>query len=484
MPDKVPLENQVEDTRSEMEKGSDHTEVGSTRVLVISTVAFTLMFAVWLMFGVLGVPIREEFGLTDQQLAWIISAAVLNGSIWRLPAGIAADRLGGRNVFVAMLLFTAIPAFLLGWFSNSYTLILFYAFLVGFAGNSFSAGIAWVSAWYPQRYQGTALGIFGAGNVGASATKFLGPAMIAIVPTALLGGLIPGGWRFVPFMYGILLIIMAVITWMLSPKDKKPGEGRSIGTMLLPLKQLRVWRFSLYYVVTFGAYVALAAWLPKYYVDVYGLELQNAALLTALFIFPASLLRPVGGYFSDKIGARKVMYLSFTIMLVSSGILMMPYGHIVLEGADNVTREVLPWSVGVWLFTFLVFLIGCAMGIGKAAVYKHIPEYFPADVGAVGGLVGSIGALGAVVLVPMFAFMTTVTGMEQATFLVLFLVVLAAFLWMHITIVMMLHKASPHLSDKFEHDDAEGENESANATGGPGQSDLKSETKQESPIGA
>lgn len=454
MPDEVPQGNQVADTRSEMEKGSDHTEKGSTRVLVISTVAFTLMFAVWLMFGVLGVPIRDEFGLTDQQLSWIISAAVLNGSIWRLPAGIAADRWGGRNVFTLMLLFTAIPAFLLGWFSNSYEVILFYAFLVGFAGNSFSAGIAWVSAWYPQKYQGTALGIFGAGNVGASATKFLGPAMIAMVPTALLGGLIPGGWRFVPFMYGFLLIVMAVITWMLSPRDKKPGQGRPIGAMLLPLKQMRVWRFSLYYVVTFGAYVALAAWLPKYYVDVYGLELSNAALLTALFIFPASLLRPVGGYFSDKIGARKVMYFAFTIMLVSSGILMMPYGHIVLEGADDVTREVLPWSVGVWLFTFLVFMIGCAMGIGKAAVYKHIPEYFPKDVGAVGGLVGSIGALGAVVLVPMFAFMTSVTGMEQATFLVLFLVVLAAFLWMHITIVMMLHKASPHLSDKFEHDDS------------------------------
>jgi NNP family nitrate/nitrite transporter-like MFS transporter len=437
------------------------------------------MFAVWLMFGMLGVPIRDEFGLTDVQLAWIGSVAVLNGSIWRLPAGMAADRWGGRNVFLVMLFFTAIPAFLLGWFSTSYTVILFYAFLVGFAGNSFSAGIAWVSAWYPKRWQGTALGIFGAGNVGASGTKFLGPLMLGLVPVALLGGFVPGGWRFVPFMYGFLLIIMGIVTWVMSPKDKYPSQGRSVVSMLKPLKQLRVWRFSLYYVVTFGAYVALALWLPKYYVDVYGLSLTHAGLLTALFIFPASLLRPVGGYVSDKIGARKVMYFTFTVMLICSGILMMPYGHIVLTGTDGGTQEVLPWSVGVALFTVLVFFIGCSMGIGKAAVYKHIPEYFPSDVGAVGGLVGSIGALGAVVLTPLFAFATLWTGMEQATFFVLFLTVLAAFLWMHITIVVMLHKASPELKDKFEHHDSDDQ-----GTDPDDPSDSDSVSNKQSPIGA
>ncbi len=156
---------------------------------------------------------------------------------------------------------------------------------------------------------------------------------------------------------------------------------------------MRVWRFSLYYVVVFGAYVALAAWLPKYYVDVYDIDLTHAALLTALFIFPASLLRPVGGWVSDKVGARRVMYATFGTMLVTTGILMMPYGYIVINKADGGTNEILPWQVGPLLFTVLVFITGCAMGIGKAAVYKHIPEYFPHDVGAVGGLVGSIGAL-------------------------------------------------------------------------------------------
>jgi MFS transporter, NNP family, nitrate/nitrite transporter len=429
-------------------------EPGRVSVLVVSTLAFTLMFAVWLMFGVLGVPIRDEFGLTDVQLAWITAVAVLNGAIWRLPAGILTDRIGGRRVFAAMLLFTAVPAYLVST-AQSYRVLLFYAFLVGFAGNSFSVGIAWVAAWWPRNRQGFALGVFGAGNVGASVTKFIGPALIAAVPAAgFLGGAIPGGWRFVPVLYSVLLVIMAVVLWLVSPKhDHKPGRGRSMSSMLAPLKQLRVWRFSLYYVVVFGAYVALAAWLPKYYVDVYGLELHEAALLTALFIFPASLLRPVGGYFSDRFGARRVMYATFGVMLIASGILMMPYGYIVLQQPDGTSSEVMPWSVSVQLFTVLVFLIGCSMGIGKAAVYKHIPEYFPNDVGAVGGLVGSLGALGGFFLLPLFGYAGSATGMPQSTFLVLFLATAAAALWMHFTVMKMLHRASPELTNKFEHHD-------------------------------
>ena len=428
-------------------------QAGRGKVLTWSTIGFTLMFAVWLMFGVLGIPIRKEFGLDDVQLAWITALAVLNGAIWRLPAGIIADRWGGKRVFVAILALSAIPAYLVST-ATSYGMLLVFAFLVGFAGNSFSIGIAWVSAWYPQSRQGFALGVFGAGNVGASLTKFIGPALIASIPAAgLLGGLIPGGWRFIPVLYAVLLLIVAALTWTLTPhREIKPGSGRTLGQMLQPLRHMQVWRFSLYYVVVFGAYVALAAWLPKYYVDVYSLDLSKAALLTALFIFPASLLRPLGGALADRIGARKVMYLSFGIMLVASGILMMPYGHIVLTRNDGSSSDVLPWSVNWVLFTVLVFSMGCAMGIGKAAVFKHIPEYFPNDVGAVGGLVGSFGALGGFFLPPLFAYAASWSGMPQATFFVVFIVTLIAAVWMHATVVKMLHTASPELAKKIDSD--------------------------------
>ena len=433
---------------------AESTERGRGRVLSISTIGFTLMFAVWLMFGVLGIEIRDEFGLSDVQLSWITAVAVLNGAIWRLPAGIAADRWGGRKVFVAMLAFTAIPAYLVST-ATSYGVLLVYAFLVGFAGNSFSAGVAWVSAWWPQNRKGMALGVFGAGNVGASATGFIAPTMIAAVSAAgLVFGIIPGGWRSVPAVYAILLLIMAAVTWFGTPRhDHTPGRGRTAAQLLAPLKRTRAWRFSLYYAVVFGGYVALAAWLPKYYVDVYGLSLAKAALLTALFIFPASLLRPVGGWLSDKLGARRVMYVTFATMLTATGVLMMPYGHIVVLDGDGGSSEVLPWSVGVVLFTVLVVATGCAMGIGAAAVFKHIPEYFPGDVGSVGGLVGSLGALGGFFLPPLFAYANRWTGLPQSTFFVLFALTASAAVWMHITVVKLLHSASPELANKFELDE-------------------------------
>ena len=427
------------------------SRVGSGRVLTLSTFAFTLMFAVWLMFGVLGIPIQKEFGITDSQLAWLSAVAILNGSIWRLLLGILADRIGGKKVTVAMLLGTSIPAYLLAHLELTYTWLLVLAFFVGFAGNLFSVGIAWNSHWFDRSRQGFALGVFGAGNVGASATKFIGPAVIAgTVGGSYLGGIIPGGWRFVPALYAILLVLTAIAIQFLTPADSEHLQvARPLRQMFAPLKYLQVWRFSFYYVIVFGAYVALASWMPKYYVSVYELELQNAALLTALFIFPASLLRPLGGYLSDKIGARRLMYGTFLSMLIALLFLAAPFGYIVLNTPDG-PREVLPYSLGVVPFTALLFIVGCSMGIGKAAVFKHIPEYFPNDVGAVGGLVGTLGALGGFLLPPLFVYVRDWTGLPQSTFIVLFLLTLVATLWMHVVIVKMLHQASPKLKHKID----------------------------------
>jgi len=409
------------------------------------------MFAVWLMFGVLGIPIQKEFGLSDSQLAWLSSVAILNGSIWRLFLGVLTDRIGGKRVTVVMLLVTAIPAYLLAHMTLNYHWLLVLAFLVGFAGNLFSVGIAWNSHWFEREHQGFALGVFGAGNVGASVTKFIGPPIIAgTVGVSYLGGFIPGGWRFVPALYSILLIVTAIAILLFTPADSvRPQETRPLKEMFRPLKYVQVWRFSLYYVVVFGAYVALASWMPKYYVSVYKMNLHDAALLTALFIFPASLLRPFGGHLSDKIGARRLMYASFGTMLVALLFLAAPFGHIVLETPTG-NKDILPFSLGIVPFTILLFIVGCAMGIGKAAVFKHIPEYFPKDVGAVGGLVGTLGALGGFLLPPLFVSVKGWTGLPQSTFIVLFLLTLVASLWMHFTILRMLHRASPELMNSIE----------------------------------
>lgn len=427
-----------------------------TRVLAVSTVGFTIFFAVWVMFAIIGIPLRSELGLSDGQFALLAAIPILTGSVLRVPLGIWTDRFGGRVVFTVLTLVTAIPTYLVSR-ADSYRMLLLLAFFVGFAGTSFAVGIAWVSAWYDRDRQGFALGTFGAGNVGASITKLFAPTLIGVVAVGgAAGGWIPGGWRFVPFLYSLVLVLLAVAVWFLSPRpDHLPAKGRHLADLLRPLRLIRVWRFGLYYVVVFGAYVALSLWLPKYYVDVYGFELKKAGFLTALFIFPASLLRPLGGHLSDRLGARRVMYWVFALMGAALLALSAPNGHITLYVPETVDpdgiREVARFVMTPTLFTILVFIVGVAMGVGKAAVFKYIPEYFPRDVGAVGGLVGAVGGLGGFYLPLMFAEAQKWSGVPQSTFFVVFLFTATAFGWLHLTVVRLLRNASPQLAQTFEY---------------------------------
>lgn len=393
-----------------------------TSVLIASTSAFTALFAVWLMFGILGKPIQKELGLSDSQFAWLGAIPILNGCLWRLPFGVLADRWGGRRLFIGLLVISAIPCALVS-FAHSYVQLLVLGFLLGISGNAFSVGIAWNSAWFPRERQGFALGTFGAGNVGASLTKLIGPTLMAILPAAgLAGGLIPGGWRFIPVLYAVMLVAMAVWLWLGTPRDIARPAPPPFRVALAPLAALRVWRFGLYYVVVFGAYVALSLWLPKYYVDVYALSLRDAGLLTCLFVFPASLLRPVGGWLSDRIGARPVLYGVFGIMIAALIPLSLPTSLLSLQ---------------VTGFTLLMITVAIGMGVGKAAVFKYIPEYFPHHVGAVGGLVGMIGGLGGFVLPPIFAAVQRLTGSPQSTFLTLLAVVVISLIWLHTVVAGM-----------------------------------------------
>jgi NNP family nitrate/nitrite transporter-like MFS transporter len=393
-------------------------QTNRAKVLWLSFTGFTLSFAAWLMFGVLGIPIQKQFEFSDVSLAWLSAVAILNGAVWRLPFGMLADRLGGKKTFIGLLLFSSGSAFLVS-FAQSFEQLLLFAFLVGLGGNSFSVGSAWNAAWFPPKQQGFAMGLFGAGNVGASVTKLIGPTLIGLVPVAgAFGGWIPGGWRFVPFLYGVLLLAMAISVLLIAPKaDKKPGAGRPLSAMLMPLKDLRVWRFSLYYTVVFGAYVAMSAWLPKYFVTVYQLPLAQAALLTTPFIFASSLLRPFGGWLSDRFGPRKVTYGVFIVGSLVSLVLFLPM---------NLTA-----------FTICVTLLGITQGFGKASTIKYVPEYYPNDVGVVVGLVGSLAALGGFAMPPLFAYLKQWTGQPQSMFWVVFSLTVISLTWLHSVVLRM-----------------------------------------------
>ncbi|VDS09810.1 putative nitrate transporter NarT [Paracoccus haematequi] len=390
------------------------------RALSLSTAAFTVCFAVWTIFSIIGIQIKDQLNLSETQFGLLVGMPILTGSLIRIVLGIATDRIGGRAVYTLTMLAAAAATLLLSW-ATTYPQMLAAALGVGIAGGSFAVGVAYVSRFFDGTRQGTALGIFGVGNVGAALTKFMAPfVMIAL------------GWQATAQIWAGVLLLTAAIFWIASKEDpvtaaRRGGTAplRSLRAEFVPLRDLRVWRFSAYYFFSFGAFVALALWLPHYLIGVYGLDVKTAGMIGAAYSIPASIFRAYGGVLSDRIGARQVMYATFLVSLAATGMLA--------------ALTALP----IWMFLAVIFVLGFFMSLGKAAVYKHIPTYYPQNVGAVGGLVGMIGGLGGFVLPLLFGWLKDQTGSWSSCFAVLFLLVAGCTLWMHLSIRQIHSAAQP-----------------------------------------
>lgn len=408
------------------------------RALISSTLAFTVCFAVWTIFSIIGIQIKGELGLNDTQFGILVATPILTGSISRLFLGIWADQYGGRIVFVVQMLTTAMAAFFLT-LANTYEMYLLGALGLGLAGGSFAVGVAYVSAWYPNSKQGTALGIFGVGNVGAAVTNFAAPILLIA-----LGG----EWRQVVLVYAAVLTITAVLFFLFSktePAHRDKQKRDTFVEQLKPLKNLMVWRFSLYYFFVFGAYVALALWLPRYYMGAYGLELVTAGLLAAVFALPGSVFRAYGGWLSDKVGARKVMYWTFIATLACTVIMSYPSTDYSVVGIDRQIEFNI--TIPLWMFISLTVVLGFFMSLGKAAVFKHIPHYFPNNVGSVGGIVGLIGGLGGFLLPITFGIMNDLIGVWTSCFMLLSVLIAIALSWMHFAIRRAEQEVHPDLAE-------------------------------------
>ena len=405
------------------------------RALWLSTLAFTVCFAVWTIFAIIGIQIKADLGLSDTQFGLLVGTPILTGSLIRLILGIWSDQYGGRLVYTLTMLSAALMTALLT-FAYDYPTFLLAALGVGIAGGSFSVGVAYVAKWYPKEKQGTALGIFGAGNVGAAVTKFAAPVIMVAY-----------GWRTVALVWAAALALVAIVFYVMTKDDPDLAQRRASGqkpeplsAMLGPLKNVQVWRFSLYYFFVFGAFVALALWLPRYLIGVYGLDITTAGAIGALYSIPASIFRAYGGHLSDKFGARRIMYWTFLVSVVCTFILSYPPTQYVIEGIHGpVTFSTRMGLVG---FVVTAFVLGFFMSLGKAAVYKHIPVYYPDRVGAVGGVVGLVGGLGGFVLPIAFGALNDLTGVWQSCFWLLFLIVAVSLVWMHFAVREMERTAA------------------------------------------
>jgi MFS transporter, NNP family, nitrate/nitrite transporter len=399
--------------------------------LTASTLAFTVCFAVWTIFSIIGLKIKVELGLNDTQFGILVATPILTGSVSRIFLGIWTDQFGGRVVYPLLMLVTAGAVFLLT-LASTYYVYLLAALGVGLAGGSFAVGVAYVSKWYPKEQQGTALGIFGVGNVGAAITNFGAPLLLIA-----LGG----KWQSVALVYAAIMAVSAVLLFLFTKQDPVHRARREQGLkhqsfveQLEPLRHLQVWRFAFYYFFVFGGYVALALWLPRFYMGAYGLPIALAGLLTAVYALPGSIFRALGGYLSDKLGARSVMYWTFGVSLVVTFLLSYPSTEYSVAGINgpidfNIT-------IPLWLFVGLTIVLGFFMSLGKAAVYKHIPVYYPDHVGSVGGMVGLIGGLGGFFMPIAFGIMNDLIGVWTSCFMLLTLLIAINLVWMHVSIQM------------------------------------------------
>lgn len=484
-------------------------------VLAMNTLAFTVCFAVWTMNGVLITFFVDNklYAFDKAQMGWLIGTPVLTGSLLRLPMGVLADRFGGRIVFALLMLFSAGAAFLTSY-ADGYGAFLLGGLGFGVAGASFAVGIAYTSIWFPREQQGTALGIFGMGNTGAALTSLFAPQLLEALTE---GGAHPEAWRQLPRLYALALLATTIAFWAFThTRLAEAGQQKTIAQRLAPLRIVRVWRFGLYYLLVFGGFVALAQWLIPYYVNVYSVSVATAGALAAAFSLPSGLFRAVGGWLSDRFGARKVMYWVLSGCTVCCLLLAVPrmdifapgegvaaeaagavgsvtgerimvgdrtYGlrlrpeavrdddgqtliwpqravwqePVVKEGDRVVKRQLLARGVthiffqaNRRIFTGIALLLAVFMGIGMAAVYKHIPTYFPSEVGVVGGIVGVLGGLGGFLFPTLFGYLLEATGIWTTCWVFFVALAVVCLVWMHLVIQSVMAQGAPQYAREME----------------------------------
>ena len=328
----------------------------------LATVSFAVCFMAWGLISAFAPWFRERFALSATQTALLIAVPVLLGAVARLPMGLLSDRLGGRRVFAALMIAVAIPVALVPE-ASSYTALLVVALFLGLAGSSFAVGVTYVSRWTTPAGQGAALGVYGLGNAGHSAAVFLGPLLAATVgPPAV-------------FRISAVILVATGIAFALLGRDApaRTPPGSLASAMKVLRTEKLAWALAAFYFLTFGGFVAFSIYLPTLLRDTFGLSAADAGFRTAGFVVLATVMRPAGGWLADRIGGARVLRGVFHGVAPFALLLAWP--------------SMLPFSVGA---------LGCAalLGLGNGAVFKLVPQYFPAATGTVTGLVGAMGGLG------------------------------------------------------------------------------------------
>lgn len=394
---------------------------GNLTVLLVTTWAFTVCFAVWMMFGVTGIPIRVQLGLDSTQFGLLTATPVFTGAVFRLPLGIGTDRFGGRRIMLLLLLGCAVPLWVSAY-ATAFWQFLLLGLALGLVGASFSVGTPYVARFFAREQRGFAMGFFGAGTIGASLNMFVAPFLIDRY-----------GWEMVPKVYAMALVATAALFWIFSARDPaRSGDYTpSMRQQLAVLRDPRVWKYCQYYSIVFGGFTALSIWMPQYFKTEYGLSITQAALLAACFALPAGAFRAFGGWLSDRFGAHAVTWWVLWVGWICLFLLSYPKTELIIHTIDGPIN----FSIALpsWFFTVLLFVLGIGLACGMASTFKYIGDDFPDSIGAVSGIVGMAGGLGGFLLPIMFGAILDHLGINSSCFMLLYGIVAVSLVLNYVT---------------------------------------------------
>ncbi len=401
-------------------------------VLFASTFAFMVCFAVWMMFGVIGIPIRRALELNNTEFGLLTSAPVLLGALLRLPLGIWTDRFGGRAVMTLLLAGAALPVYLTS-LATQYWQLLLVGLALGVVGASFAVGTPYCARFFPKEKRGFAMGFFGAGTIGAALNMFVAPRLIEAY-----------GWTMVPKVYALALLVTAAGFWLVAAPD--PGAGArapGLRQQLAVLKDWRVWRLCQYYSLTFGGFTGLSLWMTSYYVQEYGLDVKSAGLLAIAFSLPAGALRAFGGWLSDRRGAHEVTWWVLWAAWIILFLISYPPTELSVKTIDGPASFHFGW--GAAPFTALLFTLGVALAFGMASTFKYVADEFPQNLGVVSGIVGLAGGLGGFLLPILWGALLDFTRIRSSCFMLLYGVV-----WVSLILIYFTEVRRARLVDHVE----------------------------------
>ena len=389
-------------------------------VLIVSTLAFTICFMVWTMFGVIGIPLKKVLNLNATQFGLLTATPVLTGALVRLPLGVWTEKFGGRVVMFLLMLASVVPIGLLGY-ATEYWQFLALGLLVGMAGGA-AVGAPYVARWFPREQQGHAMSVYAAGSSGAALNKLVAPAL-----------LVAFGWTLVPQVYAAIMLGAVLLFWLLSASDPRHLVCSKITwrQQLLVLKEPSVRKYCQYYAIVFGGHVALCLWLVQYYAGEFAMDIRAAALLAACFSLPGGALSVMAGWLSNKLGAHAMTWWALWVSWISLLVLSLPQADTPIVASD--VAQGFHAGLNVWVFTLLVFILGIAWSIGRTAVLQSICEAYPDRIGEISGAIGLAGALGGFILLILFGALMDATGIRSTAFMLLYGVVGVSLIWMHRT---------------------------------------------------